>query len=186
MGTHLKLERAHTAILLIDFQERLFDAMPDGPRERHAHQATILLRGASILNLPIILTEQYPRGLGPTITVLKDSIPHVSAHEKLSFSCLADQRIAHTIAALDRHTFLVAGMETHICVYQTILDLLQHGHNVHVIGDACLSRNKASHENGLALCQAAGASISNSETALFQLLGAAGTEEFKAISTLVR
>ena len=84
MGDHRKLDRQHTALLFIDFQERLFDVMPESPRVKHAIQAKILLRGSSILNLPIILTEQYPRGLGATISALKDNIPHVRAYEKLS------------------------------------------------------------------------------------------------------
>ncbi|MEZ4267094.1 MAG: isochorismatase family protein [Myxococcota bacterium] len=181
-----RLVTAETQLLVVDYQERLFAAMPEGVRDRHAQQAGIAIEGARLLGLPVLVTEQYPKGLGHTLAPLAGPLEGITPFEKLAFSCAKD---APTCAAVDsqgRKRVLVLGMETHICVYQTVLDLVATGHIVHVLADACLSRRKESWRSGLALCEAAGAVVTNTETALFQMLGQAGGDTFKAISKLIR
>lgn len=181
-----RLNAADTQLLVVDYQERLFAAMPEEARDRHAHHAGIAIEGARALGLPVLVTEQYPKGLGHTIPPLAALLEGVTPFEKLAFSCAKDDSACAAIASQGRSRVLVIGMETHICVYQTVLDLVAAGHVVHVLADACLSRRKESWRSGLALCAAAGAVVSNTETALFQLLGQAGGDTFKAISRLIR
>lgn len=175
-----------TLLLVIDYQERLFAAMPEGVREQRAHQAGVAIQGARGLGLPVVVTEQYPKGLGPTIASLAGLLSGVTPREKMAFSCARDEGACAAIEDAGRKRVLVVGMETHICVYQTVLDLCAQGYLVHVLADTCLSRRKEAWRSGLALCDAAGAVVTNTETALFQLLGVAGTEQFKHISRLIR
>lgn len=181
-----RLDTRDTQLLVVDYQERLFAAMPDAIRDQHARQAGIAIEGARALGLPVLVTEQYPKGLGHTIAPLAALLEGITPYEKLAFSCVKDDSACAAIESLGRKRVLVVGMETHICVYQTVLDLVAAGHVVHVLADACLSRQKGSWRSGLALCEAAGAVVSNTETALFQLLGQAGGDTFKVISKLIR
>jgi nicotinamidase-related amidase len=181
-----RLHPDQTQLLVVDYQERLFAAMPEGQRDRGAAQAAVAIQGAQLLGLPVVVTEQYPKGLGHTIAPLAALLADVTPVEKLAFSCAREATSCAAIDASGRRRVLVVGMETHICVYQTVLDLVASGHAVHVLGDACLSRRKESWRSGLALCAAAGAVVTNTETALFQLLGQAGGDTFKAISKLIR
>lgn len=182
----LRLDREDTAVLLVDFQERLHAAMDPEAGRKAASNARILLEGARALEVPVVLTEQYPRGLGPTLPDLLGALPGTRPVEKIEFSCLRNDAARQALEAIGRRKVLVAGMETHICVYQTVLDLAEHGFTPHVLADACLSRTEANHERGLALAEEAGAVVSSVETALFQLLGRASGEAFKTISKLVR
>lgn len=175
-----------TAVLLIDMQERLLQAMPPSIQERHLHQAGVLLAGALALDLPIVVTEQYPQGLGPTAALLRDRHPAMEPVAKLSFSCLEDAGARAAIEATGRGTLLVAGMETHICVFQSVRDLTAADIEVHVMADACLSRRKLDYETGLTHSARSGAHISTVESALFELMGTAECESFRAISRLVR
>jgi len=178
--------RSHTAVLLIDYQELLFSAMPEGIRDRNLHQASVLLRGAYVLGLPVVATEQYPRGLGPTMGALSGATEGLSPYPKLDFSAAQVDEVLDDLEAAGARDVLIAGMETHICVLQTVIELQERGFTCHVMSDAVISRHKTNWKRGLALCEAAGAVISTVETGLFQLLKSADTDGFKAISRLIR
>ena len=181
----LELPRHDTALLLIDWQERLCAAMPQAIVERNTRNVENLLTLAARLSLPVIATEQYPKGLGPTVAPLRDHLL-AAPHAKTSFSALRDDAAAAALRATGRRVVLVAGMETHICVFQTVRDLVAAGYGVQVPADAVLSRTKANYRNGLDLLRAAGALITNAEAALFDLLGVGAREAFKEVSRLIR
>lgn len=182
----LRLDRDRTCVLLIDWQQRLCQAMDPDEVEETTRWVRILLEGARALGLPVVVTEQYPKGLGSTLEELQPSLEGIEPIPKVEFSALANSEAAAALEATGRDQVLVAGMEAHICVYQTVLDLVDSGRTVHVMQDATLSRGAEDYGCGLALSEAAGAVISTVETALFQLLGKAGGDAFKTISRLIR
>lgn len=174
-----------TLLMVIDIQEKLCKAMDPEILAAKTGNVSILLEAARELTIPVIVTEQYPAGLGATLPELKEAAATVPL-EKMSFSCCGDEEIVAKIADSGRKKIIVTGMETHICVLQTVLDLLQKGYHVHVASDTVISRKKENWRLGLAMAAAAGALISSTETILFQLLNRAGTPEFKKLSKLVR
>lgn len=183
------LEREHTLLLVVDIQERLAAAMNPAGLERLLHNTDILLSGALRLGLPVLATEQYPKGLGPTVPALRERLQaaEVALIEKLTFSCLGAPEVEARLDALEEHdTVILVGVEAHVCVYQTALELLARGLRVHVPADAVLSRTESNLATGLRLCERAGAVVTSTETVLFQLLGRAGTDEFKELSKLVK
>jgi nicotinamidase-related amidase len=174
------LDRARTALVVIDVQEAFAKAV-----DRFGdvtHQTAILVQGARALGLPVLVTEQYPRGLGDTVAevreALGDDVPRI---EKTVFS--AARADGFDLAGRDQA--LVCGIETHVCVSQTAHDLLAGGVEVHVAVDAVSSRTAANRELGLRKMEESGAILTSVETALFELLGAAGSDEFKTIQKLV-
>ena len=175
---------ADTALLVVDIQERLAAVM--SKRERVVTNTVHLIECAKLLGLPVLLTEQYPKGLGPTLDEVKSSLPKYEPFEKLHFGCCDEPGFCDRIAALDRRVIIVAGMETHVCVLQSVIGLLKEGFGVHVAADAVCSRKKDDHLIGLGVARDAGAIITSTEAALFQLLRRAGTEEFKAISRRIK
>jgi nicotinamidase-related amidase len=183
----LALSRDRAGLLLVDFQERLARAVPPDVLGRVAGNAQVLLTAARRLGLPILATEQYPRGLGHTVPDLRPLLEGVEVVEKVEFSCCRAPAFADALERVrPRDSVVMAGMETHVCVYQTALDLMARGFKVHVPGDAVASRHKENWETGLRLIERAGASVTSTETVLFQLLGRADTEEFRALSRLIR
>lgn len=152
--------------------------MPEQPLAGALRAAENLRFLFESLELPVVTTEQYPRGLGPTVESLRGP-----ALPKMTFSALRDPAIA---SALDRPTVVICGMETHICVALTVLDLRARGTAVVVVPDACVSRRKADWRRALALMEQAGAHVAPSETVLFGLLERAGTPLFKEISRRIR
>ena len=181
-----ELDRARTCLLLIDYQERLYSAMPQDVGQNRLDNVMRMLKGAQALNLPLIVTEQYPQGIGPTLPAIVDAHPSMRPIAKTSFSCWKNEEARQAIEMGGCDTVLVMGMETHICVYQTVLDLLSSGRRVHVVADACLSRTEENWRLGTAMCRQAGAVVTGTETALFQLLGKAGGEAFKVIAKAIR
>jgi nicotinamidase-related amidase len=178
-----RLERAKAALLVVDVQEKLAAAMPPAALEWMVKRTSALIEGARVLGLPILYTEQYPKGLGPTVVALKERLAGLVPLEKLRFSAV-DERVRAQLRG--RHQVLVAGMETHICVYQTVRSLAKDGMLPVVCADAVLSRFEVDHRVGLQLASDAGAMVATVETALFDLLGEAGTAEFKRISAAIR
>jgi nicotinamidase-related amidase len=174
------LDRARTALVVVDVQEAFRPAI-DHFDQVVAHTAT-LVQGARILRLPVIVTEQYPQGLGDTVGELLEHLDGVERLPKTAFSAAG----ADGFSLEGRDQVLVCGIETHVCVNQTVLDLLSRDVDVQVAADAVSSRNAANRDVGLHKMEAAGATITSTETALFELLGAAGSEEFKAIQRLVK
>ena len=180
-----KLPRPGTALLLIDVQERLLPAMTGGSEV--AQQCEILLRAAAILDLPVLVTEQYPKGLGPTIAPLESLLAEITYEkfEKITYTALTPEVQAALEAKAITHV-LVCGMETHVCVWQTVRDLCAAGYAVQLLADAVCSRKTFARDTAIEAMRAMGAVVSVSETALFDLLGQAGTPEFKAISKLIK
>jgi nicotinamidase-related amidase len=178
-----KLDRAQTQVLLIDIQEKLCAAMPEKRLVEVLGRAGALLEGARVLGLPILATEQYPRGLGPTHAHLKSRVEPARIVEKVEFTAFVPG-----VEALlgSRRQVLITGMETHICVFQTVRDLALKGYLPVLCADAVLSRSERDFQVGLDLCREAGAMVTTVESALFDLLGRAGTPEFKAISAAVK
>jgi len=182
----LNLSPATSALLVIDFQERLFTAMPEHRRELAARATGNLAFAARSLDVPVLLTEQYPKGLGSTIGSVADELGGVSAVEKTEFSVCLVEAAGPQLDQLAGRTVIVAGMETHVCVFQTVRDLVARGFSVHVAHDAVLSRTEDNRRIGLDLCREAGATISGSETVVFDWLKQAGGDVFKAYSRRIR
>ena len=173
-----------TALILIDFQERLFPAMYE--KEKLLRNVVRLIQGAKVLEIPIILTEQYPRGLGPTIPEIKTLVPDIKPIEKVCFNCGDEGAFDKALETLKRKQVLIAGIEAHICVYQTALALARAGYEVQVVGDGVSSREPENKLAALSRMSAAGIGVTTMEMALFELLKAAQGDKFKQISAIVK
>jgi nicotinamidase-related amidase len=173
-----------TALILIDIQDKLAAAMRH--KDQIVHNCLHLIELAKLLNIPILVTEQYPKGLGPTLPEIKEALAEYAPFEKLSFDCCQEEGFLATVASLGRKKLLLTGMETHICVLQTALGLIKEGYAVQVVQDAVCSRTKNNFATGLGIMDRAGAVITGTETVLFQLLRKAGTEPFKVISKRIK
>ncbi len=188
----LKLEREKCVLVIIDIQERLAAAMDSEILAKVTRNANILLEAARRMGMPVVLSEQYPKGLGATVPVLReslDAIDELSRLEKVDFSiCSADGygEVAARLADKNRTQWILAGMETHICVYQSARALCEAGASVHLAVDAVLSRAKHNYRIGLGLAEKSGAHLTSTETIVMDLLGRAGGDDFKAISKLIR
>ncbi|MEJ2682877.1 MAG: hydrolase [Candidatus Sulfobium sp.] len=178
------LDRKDALLLIVDVQERLAAAMTQ--REKVVANCIHLVEGADLLGLPVILTEQYPNGLGPTVRVLREKITHYEPVEKITFDCCRETSFSRRLTETGRKKVILAGMETHVCVLQTALGLMRDGYSVHVVEDAVCSRAKENFRVGLEFMRDAGSVISCTETVLFQLLERAGTAEFKAVSSMIK
>jgi nicotinamidase-related amidase len=176
------MSAADTALLVIDVQERLSGLI--GAGRRVVWNVRRLIDGAKILGLPVLATEQYPQGLGPTVPELAERLGPIPA--KLTFSCCGSADVARTLEERRVHKVLLCGIETHVCVQQTALDLLAAGWRVYVAVDAIGSRMPLDHETALRRLDSAGATLTTAEAALFEWCGIAGTPQFKQISALVR
>jgi nicotinamidase-related amidase len=185
----LTIKPPQTGLLVIDFQDRLAAAMPEAVRAQAERNLAILIAAAGRFEIPIIVSEQYPRGLGRTTSPVQtalDEVRDVCFFEKVDFAATASP--AWPVAVGDRtiDRWIVTGMETHICVFQTVRALRDERNAVHVVADACVSRTKPNFKNGLALAAAAGAIVTNTETVVFDLLGRASTDDFRVLSKLVK
>jgi nicotinamidase-related amidase len=181
----LALDRADALLMVIDVQEKLSAAMPKAPLAELERHAAVLIRAARRLEIPVIATEQYPKGLGPTLASLRELLPQ-EPMSKMEFSCGASKPIARQVLASGRKQVVVVGMEAHVCVFQTVRDLIDGGFSVFVVQDAVISRSEANRGVGLRLCEKAGATLTSTETVLFDLLGVAGTPEFKELTALIK
>jgi nicotinamidase-related amidase len=175
-----------TAVLgVIDIQERLAAAMAE--REPVIEGARRLILSAKRLNVPIVVTEQYPRGIGPTEPELVEALAgEYRPIEKLRFSCCREPAFAGRLDELGRRQVLLCGMETHVCLLATCLDLIDAGFQVHVAADAVCSRNAEHKRLALDQMRQAGAMVTCVEAAVYQMLGKAGTPEFKDLLPLFR
>ena len=183
----LRLRPEQALVLCVDVQERMSAAIPAELLLRMRKNAAILLRGAAALGVPVLVSEQYKKGLGETLPDLVAALPAGTRQlEKLEFSAWAAASIAQAILDSGRSQLIVFGMETHICVFQTVRDLCHTGFTVHVPHDAVASRDPENQRLGLVLAERAGAVVTAVETVLFDLLHRAGSPEFKAISALVK
>jgi nicotinamidase-related amidase len=183
----LTLPRNATILVLVDIQERLFNAMDPERKDEVEKNTGLLISLAKLLRLPIMVTEQYPAGLGKTIPPVQEALPpDIQPFEKLIFSSWQAEGFAAQFHALAAQAAIVAGMESHVCVLGTALDMLKEGITVHVPRDAVISRTKENWQTGLELMDQAGAVVTSTETVIFQLLDRAGTDEFRAMSRLLR
>lgn len=176
------MSRNDTALLVVDVQEKLISLIP-----RHQHivwNIRRLLDGAKILNVTAVATEQYPKGLGPTTAELASRLGPIPA--KLTFSCGGCPEVFMQLRDRGVFKILVSGIESHVCVQQTVLDLLADGYRVYLAVDAIGSRYPTDTEVALRRMESAGATLTTTEAALFEWCDAAGTPEFKQISALVR
>lgn len=172
------------ALLVIDFQDRLVRVMYE--REKLVDNVQRLIKGVQVLGVPIIATEQYPQGLGSTIPEVAQFFANVQPIPKLSFSCCEDERFLKEFKALNLKQILVVGIESHVCVYQTAIDLLNAGYEVQVVSDCVSSRTVENREIGLQRISCAGARLTSVEMALFELLRVARGDKFKEISQIVK
>jgi nicotinamidase-related amidase len=186
----LRADAARAALLIIDVQVRLAAAMAPAAFAAVQRNLLVLVELARRLRLPIVVSEQYPRGLGATVPELAAALeaagPAVVRFEKTAFACTEQEGWGALQARVGRAQWIVTGMETHVCVWQTARGLLASGASVHVPADAVLSRDPANHQVGLGLMGRAGAVLSSTETVAFDALVRASGEDWKAISRLVK
>jgi nicotinamidase-related amidase len=179
-----RLESGRSALVVVDVQERfreLIDGMPGV-----IAGCSRLIRFCARLGIPILVTEQYPDGLGRTVAELAELLPEHAPLEKLTFSCCGDESFARAVRGLGREQLVVCGIETHVCVYQTVRDLLAAGHPVAVAADAVSSRRVRDREVALARMRDLGAQIMTVEMILFEILHEAGTREFKRVTDILK
>ncbi len=181
----MRLEKDRTALVVVDVQERLFPFIHE--HERVEQETARLVRGVRTLGLPIIVTEQYTKGLGPTIASVRDALEDdYRPLEKMTFSCCGDKPFMKALEETERQQILLCGIEAHVCVYQTAIDMLDQGFRVYLVTDAVGSRVAANRELALVRVEQGGGYLTSVEMALFELLQLSGTDEFKAISKLIK
>jgi nicotinamidase-related amidase len=178
------LDKEDAALLIIDIQERLASAMSE--RNTVLKNCQHLIELAKMINIPILVTEQYPKGLGRTVQELQSVLPAYKSIEKTAFNCCGEPAFVAQLGTMNRKKVIVTGMETHVCVLQTVASLLKDGFIPHVVQDAVCSRTEDNRKMGIEFMRDAGAVITGTETVLFQLLKVAGTEEFKKISQRIK
>ena len=185
MNRHPKiLQREKSSLIVIDIQEKLLPVIYES--ERVVDNAVKLINGFKILNSPIYFTEQYPKGLGPTESQIKSALDERTAIHKMSFSCFGAGDLFEELKSKNILQVVVCGIESHVCVMQTALDLISNGFQVQVAADAVSSRRKFDYEIALERMRSNGAEITLTESILFEMLNVCGTDEFKAISKLVK
>ena len=179
-----RLTRARAGLVVVDVQERLLPAIFE--KERVLQNVVRLVQGAAVLQVPTFATEQYRKGLGSTVPEVAAAIPGFAPLEKLAFSACGADGFIPALESQKVSDTVICGIEAHVCVTQTCLDLLDKGFCVFVAADAVSSRTPENYRFGLERMSAAGAIIVSTEMVLFELLGQAGTAEFKQILGLVK
>jgi len=183
-----RLNPRESAVLIIDVQDKLAAAIPPPQIAELGRAATVLIEAATLLGAKVIATEQYPAGLGRTLPAVAKRLSHIGAPiiEKIEFSACDNPAFERTFAKTNARSAIVVGMEAHICVFQTARELAARGVDVLVPLDGVASRRDDHRAAGLDLCRAAGATITTTETIVFDWLARAGSDEFKSISKLIR
>jgi nicotinamidase-related amidase len=179
-----RLARSKAVLVVVDVQARLLPAIFE--KERVVQNAVRLIKGATILGVPVLATEQYRKGLGPTVAEVAAAIPGFAPLEKVAFSACGAGGFSAALKATRASDAILCGIEAHVCVTQTCLDLLDQGMRVFVPADAVSSRTQENSRLGVERMAAAGAVIASTEMMLFELLGEAGTAEFKQVLELVK
>ena len=180
------LERDKALLVVIDVQEKLCAAMDHKVLKKLTKNISILQESAAELQVPVLITEQYVKGLGPTLAELKEKAENAPCLEKMAFSCCGNTEFVEKIKASGRTQIIVCGMETHVCVLQTVIELRDAGYEVHLVKDAVMSRSKDNWQTAIEAMTLTGTVPTCTESVVFQLLKLAGTEEFKKLSKLVR
>lgn len=180
------LEPENAILLVIDVQEKLSAAMAEPALQQLLKNTGILLESALELGLSVVFTEQYVKGLGTTLPELKQRAPAASCHEKMSFSCCGNPDFVEQLKRSGRTQIIVTGMEAHVCVQQTVIELLHDGFTVHLVNDAVTSRSSDNKQTAIEAMVLAGAIPTSTEAVVFQLLKIAGSESFKKLLKLVK
>jgi nicotinamidase-related amidase len=180
----LRLHRSRAGLVVVDIQERLLPAMFE--KERVLLNATRLMQGAALLGVPVLATEQYPKGLGPSVPEIANGLAGTPFFQKISFSACGADGFSEALRAKNISQAILCGIEAHVCVSQTCLDFLEQGLDVFVAADAVSARTPENVQCGLQRMRDAGAIIVSTEMALFELLEKAGTEEFKKVLAWIK
>ena len=178
------LQKEETVLVLIDIQGKLAQIVDES--ESVVHNIATVVQGVKALQMPILWLEQYPKGLGPTVEEISQHLTEETPIEKITFSAYQTEEFVRALEQTGRKKVLLAGIETHICVYQTAADLIANGYEVEVLADCVSSRTARNHEVGVQKMIQLGASISSVEMALFEMQQIAKGDTFKAISKLVK
>jgi nicotinamidase-related amidase len=178
------ISKDHTATLVIDIQERLFPHISE--HSNLEKNVKILIQGMEILGIPILVTEQYPKGLGATIPSIVKTLTNFEPIEKISFSCCDESRFLKALTMLNKNYVIIAGVEAHVCVLQTVMDLVDSGYYPVVVEDCVSSRRKNDKEIAIARMRQEGAMITTYESILLELCRVSGNETFKKISGLIK
>ncbi len=174
----------NTVLIIIDMQEKLAKAMHD--RENLVRRAAQMANGAKILGIPVIWTEQNPNGLGRTLPEISEFLVDFQPIVKFSFSCCGEPKFMEAVKGCGRKQALVLGIECHVCVCQTIINLKELGYDVHIVSDAVSSRTRENRDVGLERAKQSGATITSVEMALFEMLKVAGGDRFKQILKVIK
>lgn len=177
----------HSVLMVVDIQGKLTAIMPDKVVNRLRRHVSMLLDTASVLHIPVIATEQYPKGLGNLEEAIRSHLPPGSSlFEKTCFSCADADGLLERLTDSGRRQVVLAGIEAHICVLQTAIDLNCNGYDVYVVADAVCSRNRENYENSLQRLRHAGITVTDTESVLFEWVRDSRHEQFKAVSAMVR
>jgi nicotinamidase-related amidase len=182
---NLHLDRSQAVVLSVEVQSKLAPEMEPTAFARVVKYSRALVGTAKELGLPVLATVQYPKGLGEMIPEIAEVLPSPPL-VKMHFSCGADPGFAAALESSGRRQVILAGIETHVCVFQTTRDLLERGYDVHLCADAVASRTDVHRHTAVELLRDAGAVVTTAETAIFDLLHVSGTEEFKTVARLVK
>jgi nicotinamidase-related amidase len=181
----MRLKKEDCCAVVIDIQYRLFPHIYDF--EQLELNCARLIEGLNILEIPMIMTEQYPKGLGPTISTLRELVrKEVRPIEKRAFSCCGEPDFIKAIEETGRKNIIIMGIETHVCVLQTVLDLVERGYHPVLVGNCVSSRKKTDRDFAIERIRSEGAIVTTYESLLFELLESSEAAEFKAISNLVK
>lgn len=186
MAHSMRLTREGSTLVVVDVQERLFAAMDAEHREEVVRNLKVLAATARRLSLPIVVTEQYPKGLGHTLPELREALGPIEPLEKVTFSCCDTEGFSARLKAAKTRQVILVGIEAHVCVLMTGLDLLAEGFAVHLAADAVTSRTQGNWRIGVEQLRQAGAVITGTESVLFQLLQKADTDDFRALVKLIK
>lgn len=187
MPAPLLCSAEHSQLLIVDLQIRLLATMSETDRAAMVKHAEILLQAVEALEIPVLYTEQYPKGLGPTVPAIAEHMPAMArCLEKTGFSCCAAEGFLPALKVTGRSQVVLIGQEAHICVLQTALELLAEGFQVFVVEDVVCSRSPAHKLNALARLREAGVIVTNVESVLFEWLRDATHPSFKTLSNLIR
>ncbi|UCG71235.1 MAG: hydrolase [Thermoplasmata archaeon] len=178
------LTKENTALVVVDVQEKLLPYVVD--KEKVVDNIKMMIKFAHIMDIPVILTEHYPKGLGTTVTEINEVLKEYSPKKKVIFSCFGSPGFSKKIKELDVKRIMICGIESHICVEQTTLDAMDSGYEVHVIADAISSRTRMNRDFGIDKMRQFGAIISSTEMAMYEIMERADTEEFKEVLKLVK
>lgn len=180
----MRITRHHAIAIVVDIQERLFPHIHQ--HDELAQRCEMLIRGLRILDVPLVVTQQYTKGLGPTIPSIAEALGSYQPHEKLTFSVVGNPDVEAQILGSHGHHVIVFGIETHVCVLQSVLDIVAQGRQAIVVEDCVSSRRANDKHVAIERMRSAGAVITTAESLLFELLEEAGSDTFKRISALVK